>query len=406
MLCAAMALVAPASSVGEEVEHELDALIEATNALDGFHAVYRMRSLEDETKQVELNLVYEAPDRARLDVIGPGEQQTVWLEAGAMHMRAWKDGTMLSFVEVDLTQGDDVRELEQLLYEEFPSMQPEEGELDPGPTFRFWWRFDTEGDQADLKFDVAYTQPRRQLLGWLDWLQQEDADVQLEPDQLRVRVEERFEATLSRETGFFTHMRLVREGEVVEIDLVGLDTDSIPELVGPPEPEPGAQDAGGELRAMAPSLVNLRSAILTRIERRVREDELDWSESRAGFEVVMLELQRRVTEPGLARLRTGLDQKLAEVRQRIEQELEQGVDPHEIRTRSVAYREQFELQLDRVEAQSVEQVQGSFPLKDSSAVADEMLEIELQVARELIEEGLRAPVLESFDEVVDSLLGE
>jgi len=392
-------LCAPRQETELSIEQELDALIEKTNSLESFHAVYRGKTRKgEEDVDASFDLAYQAPDRARarMSVTGGPEEGTMdgWIVGRRSVWRVERSGQE----EWRCMELPDPPESSRVLDGLFP--RPERA-LEPGASLFIEI---VQGEETSLQLSFQNRLNGRDcVLGWLAEIKKQAADVDREPHEL-VWSGDRFRCLLSRESGFLTRIEIEKPGQQVAIVLLEelrLDEPIDPALLELPaearDLAPDEELQRGLYAQYAPGRV--RQYGFLRLERLLRSQERSWNEvSRADWRAFLQVLHREMIvqrySKWLEELRRGTEELVDRVRSGLTDD-PSPAQREEFQARVEEYRGRLEESFDKAENLCTE----SLPAVESESLEprQELFDVELEVLESLFDELLRRPILEEFD---------
>ena len=140
------------------VADEIAALIEKTNALESFHAIYDMTRSEEKGGAMTLEFAYRAPDLGVARVHGSEMDVEVWMLGTDFYVRQGETWKRTSLEPPPFIA---------LLDESFPSR---EHALGPGVTLMFRvWRDASNSGSLQITF-ADFGAGRTSVLGWLSFM--------------------------------------------------------------------------------------------------------------------------------------------------------------------------------------------------------------------------------------------
>ncbi len=389
----------------------LEELIERTNSLQAFKAVFRLhRPGVDEGSVV---VFYQSPDRLRMDMRPPGAsgESSMLAVAGKLCMLTPDSRNGASFALVDLGAGptDEPLALE-LLERRFPASH--EGDLGPGPELAVSWRVDPGTEKTDFNLSLSWSvSSRRALLGWLVTMEEEPGLLEVSQAALLQR-HERFQASVSRSTGFLVGLAMRgADGSTLALDLEALDLE--PELdqalFAIPERPQGARDQSAALERMfaaedSPQIVRRRC--LVRVDRQLAKGRIEWdTQTRDGCEEIFRALHGASIEVLAASWNEKVEGSDAEFLRGIARRRAEGesleVLGREVAERRAAHEGSIDEGLTSLHDRLGKQ---ELPTGRSGHWRD-LLELELRTVEDLVDEHIRRPVMDRFDELAKAALG-
>ncbi len=383
------------------VEQELAALIEKTNALETFHLVYDMTSPGEETPtKATLEFLYRAPDLARMHVTGDEGEMDVWMDEAQMVLRsdldeedgAWHRALFPEPLPASLA-----------LDEFFPNP---ESPIGPGAFLGMKVRDDSETGKA--AFEVSFgqaSQGRAFLLGWLANLRKRSDELSIEDQSLSfVLAGEHYRLRVSRASGVLERVEADSSEGAIQLDLRECHLDEPLEegLIEMPAAARAAAldpDMTRSLGALSSSR-NVRHEAFLRLENQLQTDKLPWNErTRKDWGTVLDALHRpMVTEKNsgwIDELHEHVDQ-LAEWVSTQRAENDSPERHAELKQRVAEYRAKLEENFDSSQTGYVENLPSIE--SDRSEPRQELFDMEAEIIAELWDELLREPVLSAYDE--------
>ncbi len=391
----------------------IDALIEKTNAYEGFAARYRCRLKQD--AEGEVRLLFRGPDQARFTFDGGGTRKDIYLFADRFVMRSRDENQPLRTATVTNPR----EEVECLalvrngLEEAFPkSMEHAQAPVAEHTVFCF----DIDPECSSLGFSLGCDGPARftwlvQLraqLSNLSWSEGEHPAIAFSPcagERLLV----------SAESGFITRVECqAKDGVRIDLELIEFDSDAPPEAkeFEPGSPGEGAQDdsEAAEADFARRGLQRGRASVFYSVARMLDGGRLEWNEQAAGqVEEILHELAARELETMLRPLAQKPHDWIETMEQWLAAALAQpgGQEPEQLptlREQVAQSREQFQTNLSK----TVENLFGpEYPrdkCKSRAAFPDELRAIEERVLSKVYAEVVTQPLLAAFDEQVGKQL--
>jgi hypothetical protein len=368
---------------------EIGALIEKTNALEGFRAVYRLESEGEEDEECELELVYAAPDGASVNVRGiPGKAMTVCILGSRYYMQVDEGQPWQTF------EMEDIRAV-GLLEEAFPA----EDALDPGVS----WSMDLR-----TKFSISvqlWHYGRPSVLAWLERMRKDDENVVVDGEHL-VWKGASFRCAVSRESGFPEQVSVDSDGErkVATLSLLQLEGDVDPPLRPPDGAHSAVDDPDLGRKFEAAALGLLREGAFRRAQRGLESGTLVWSaRTRALWEEFLEALHRDMIDLRWRDWIASLDEKTDELVAKLQERLNEQETP-ERRAQIDEFVSKSEASLSELlDGAAGKYVEGLPPF--GSEPREELIEVERAVIERLHEELVSKPVLAYFREQVEEVLG-
>jgi hypothetical protein len=265
----------------EDCDAVLASLIARTNALRSFRAVYTLT--KDGRKMERLEVIYDAPDRARVhrQAIDGQLDQRMWILDLAMHRRGLDEqgrdvGSDLDFAANELAP---LTEILEHLDAEFPA---------PEPRPRLGVGFDilphvASGPEDDQKVDFAVHRTwgeREAMLGWLPWARRAGMQSELTKDQIVARDAKGTTWAISRSSGFLERVEAPQSGGANTVLLESLVVDEAIDEAAfrvPPRSEASNVDTTAFL---IPLSLNVRGTILRRLAAAKEAGGASWDADR------------------------------------------------------------------------------------------------------------------------------
>ncbi len=392
--------VAPQEKAPPSIEQELERLVSKTNALETFHVIYGFEGSEGEGEGegegLSLELVYRAPDLGRLIASFPDGEAETWVVGKRIYARFSGEDFWRSAAVPDPSPAHEV------LDDRFPA---EEGMLEPGVGFEIAFAA-TRFNSSVRRFPCG----RWALVSWLREMQGRVSELFVEDERLGwdgdgVR------CFVSRKTGFLERVENTSKvGERPFLLLEGhFDEPLDPSLVILPDQARNAESDPELRRSLEqryhPTIVR-REGIL-RITRLLDSEERSWDErTRADCRAFLDVLHREWNGAWLADLLDDVEKSTTGLADwvRAQRSLDASDENRARLEEKVAeHRARLEENLDEVEVRYAESVPA---IESITVVREELLELELDVIGDLVDELLREPALELFDEELEAALEE
>ncbi len=395
----------------EDPRAVLEALIERTNALGSFRATYKIE--EPGREEATVLFLYSAPHRLRMDKSGPGagEQMRMVAVDGRLCTVGSTATEELIYALADMRPLDPselpaFRVLDRL----FPEIHGHH--LGPGPAVEFSWKLSSETNKVDLTLSLAWSvHPRHVLLGWLSTLKGQPELLELE-DELLMQSHERHRASVSRSSGFLEALDLVAaDGAVMTLRLERLEIDPEfdPSLFEIPDRPEGARDQSAQLEQVLSRMLHpshVRRYCFLRMDRQLADGSREWNErTREDCQAVLQAVHEAPLLEQAGHYRGEMKKHLDRLCTWIANDRARQVPPEQMREKVREQRLKVEEQLEAIRAQWQSQLALS-PLELArSERAWDLRELEQRVVAELLEEKIRRPILDDFDERTEESLG-
>lgn len=366
------------------IEEELEALVEKVNAHDSFRLLYRgSGETEGDTHEVTLEIVYLAPDRARVRLEAA--------ENSSVHLVLDRD----IFVRADGAEWRRARIPSCAALSRFEELLPTEGAIAPGVVFHF-------RGGAEFRLSVGRSElGRRCFLGPFSAMIEHAEDVSAE-EQLLVWRNGTLTLAVSRVTGMLQSIE-VTDGESrmhVELEEVELDRDVTEELELPPEARECGVDA--ELQSTfdeQQASRNVRGAAFQRLSHQIRRGALELDARTRADLVEFLELLH--TE--------GIDGQWGEWRTQLQGYVDEFMTwAREVRSREIVEPHASERR-EKLEAgfqEALDFYEGALAELEDFDLSDEVLDLELEVVRRLHDKLVSGPILDSWDKQLEAALDD
>ena len=411
-ICAALVAVAPigpqdAVATSTEVATDpLAPLVRAVSGTQAFRATYRLRVEGGE--ELEAELLYSAPDRARLRFESETTSTTIWFLEGVQHARG-TTAAGATFGTYDAREFmAEVPSVHVALAREFPATLPGP-DLGPGPVFHFEANLSADaGPALSVAISFARVRPSLFCFGYehrarLGQARADDAGVVF-------GARDGLFLALDAGHGFPTAARGLGEASAASIELIGL------ELAPPadaefavPDPTPEARNTSAEVVGSArypftpqPQRVDAWWAMVGLLERGA----VTWDDdSRARFGRVFEELHTLFLPNRFEDLILASDATSAEEVERIL--IDHGTHPLDDRRAEVdAVLEQIDQSMAVVRERYLTPL--VIPAELAAAAPTEwlerLLEVELEYAGALFDAEVVAPIRGSFERRSRALL--
>lgn len=353
---------------------ELSALIERTNELETFHAVWR-----GPTEEYSLEMAYAAPDEGCLKLVRPGGFEEQCFDASGLYFRTAEQ----SWLHCELPYSEARERLDEL----FPTHLP------LGPGFEF--QFSSVHFRAD---------GRAVLFWWLGWLKDECESVERQGDVL-VATWDAGEAHVARDSGLPRRLTLPVEGEAITFELVqhSFDEKVVVTLPEDHEPAPFEDDhrAVIEVQYLDPVV---RTAGFERVGALLASRKLTWdSSARSDWETCLVAIHNQQIQwmqlGWMKDLLAYVNEHLARVRATLERS-----DTPEVRAALAEYLDELErVMMPAFEEAPTAYLSEMFELTDPP---EELLEAERDVVARLHDELITQPVLQYLREGREEILGQ
>lgn len=420
LVAATLAVVATLPAAPQEPQPapspraELARLAALVNGLDSFDAVFSLQA-EDEG-EVVVELLYAAPDRARLRSTIGNQVHTAWFVDGVLHSTERGPG-LNRFARFDAQRFmAEVPSVQTVLATQFPELRPP-GDLGPGPVFHIEPNLGVDGRGAAIQLTISFARVRPALFCWAFEHRAQLGEPILTDDSLVFGDPDTAYLQLSRTNGFPVRFRGRGGSGLVTLELLGLDLN--PELepteLQPPAPSEGAEDSSG------PTSVQSRRPFTPQLQRRDAHEallgflvrgELEWNEgTRARTVHVFTELHRLFLPNRFEDLIAGSDATSAEEVERILRD--HGDHPLDDRQSEVEQvRQHIRNSMQVVRERYLTPLSTQIPLRNALNSEDpdllrhrvQLLEVELEAAGALFDETVSGPILEAFELRARSLL--
>lgn len=382
------------------VEQELAALIEKTNALETFHLIYDMENSGVEwPSKATFEFVYRAPALARLHITSAEGEFDCWIDQEQVFMRS------------DVGEPGD-GEWHRATFPEPPAASFQLDELFPrhgsplGPGAGLQMTVVENPESGKLRFDFSVGRQsygRTVVLGWLEILQQESAELMIEEESL-VLEGDHYRLRVSRSTGVFEHFEGTTDAgtvkfrlreclldEPLDADLVELPSEARTSKLDPEMTRHFAYFFGPE---------RLRLSAFLRVEGQLESNKRPWNElTRNDWRTFLdeLHLDMIVTRYSkwIEELQEHVDQLVEWVRAR-RAENDSPETRAELERKMAESRAKLEEGFESSQNKYVE----SLPAIESERTEprQELFDIEAEVIAELWAELLCEPVLSAYDE--------
>jgi hypothetical protein len=379
------------------IEQELAALIEKTNALGTFHAVYDMQSTaEGKPESISMEIVYEAPGTGRLRAKGPEGEQDFWIVGDRVVVRgdgAWRQAEMPGPTEAG-------RRLDEL----FPRAK---ASLEPGLFVQLSLK-----RNGELAFQLSLGRSVWERLAVLEWLQamrRDLAAVGIEDESL-VWTGEGWRVLVSHSTGFIQAVDAKSTKGELHVRLLSLRVDdplpeslvTLPREAEEAEPDPDLGRAFAALRD--PDVV--RRLAYRRVSGLLDSGEIEWDERcrsdwQSLLEAIHGEALPQRKSKWLDEVRVWIEQGFESMRGQLDTD-----DSNEVRARlreqAASARALLETKLDASENKYLE----SLSSPGDEEWNERLLEEETEAVRKAYDVVIRQPMLTFFDERITAMLGE
>lgn len=412
MIALAIALVPWAAfQEQEEVEPEdpvqvLEELIERTNELTAFRAVYHLTKPDrkEENSILELSFSDSYGMRMVMHSAASDERVASWVVVEE------KLCTVMSGPEEDLYTLVDLAAPEHLAYEILEAHFPRASEapLGPGLTFRLSWRVHPETDEMDLEFSLGWAPvARTTMLDWLIALKKEPDLLSLEEDAI-VQRHPSWRATVSRDTGFLTEVISLATQGTMRLEELDLDPELDASLFAIPTRPEEARDVSQESADRFRYLEKwqfVRPTCLRRIDRQLEEGRVEWdSRTREHCKEVLRALHEPTLQEKGAEYAVEMEDYLEGLCDEITERKAAGEPLAALRAEVESRREELERSIESGLPKWLARLEESELEAGESSHWSDLLEMEMLVVEELFEELMAAPALSSFDSATEEAL--
>jgi outer membrane lipoprotein-sorting protein len=418
---AALALsIAPVQDAAAEATPEavLDQLIARTNALKSFRASYHFKKGDE--VDVRFELVYQAPDRMRLEIQQGSEPQLqtarTWVIGSRLIVRSTRGGGGGEvFGELDFEHPPEPA-LGILVALE-SAFQREPTGLGPGPQAVLAWGVDSGSDKAEFDLRLVYqSEDRRALLSWLDSARRSKDELALDEDFVLWRdAKGRTEARIARKSGFVEHLHLLgSDGTEASLDLVSveLDPDLDAALFEIPAPAKGATDMFPDpIKAAFGGLPGLRRIAYGWADDALESGRRAWDEA---LQNDWRETMQLLQNASLDRVHEGMEKTVSERSNALAAALREALGKAapgdtqvlaDLRDQAARQRETLVGAIDQ-ELARYQEVLAKPVLRDpGSEHVPELLSIERAIVARDFDARVRQPLLELYDAKVREVLG-
>lgn len=406
---------APKSTAADSAQSKnasavIDELIERTNKLDAFVARYHMTTKDGE--ELELRLVFQAPDQAKLTIAGDKVSLRTCINDGSIDFGSTVAGeTPLAGTFVGAEEAmRGAHSLRDRFQAAFPDSSPRE-DVDGGVGFEISIQPADERGNDSVSFTLVFRAGRFARLGWLDHVRDLTPVGGDGSEHITYALTEETRFTLSRESGFFERLeKVAAAGSRSKIQLEELELQpklSESEFLFPAR-APGARDISEAMRSKMLGLAfdAERRSLHEALKSMVEEHRLEWDEAAAlKLKQVLRGAQadyfRSMLAPWLDTKRawieqcaTGLDSKLAAL---------DASDEGGRRSLKLAVAEQramLESALDKALEGYLARLSSPIESGEASELGRDVARIEKEMSKVAFEESIAKPLLQSFDEKV------
>jgi hypothetical protein len=387
-----------------------DDLIRRTNELKAFSAEYRVR-VPDTTDVITIRIRYRSP----------GE---MWIAMSMGTVMSIRDGVMDfcaspptgSAATARIPIGDWFRERRSrvtgTLYTELPQAKRDwPAEVDCGVSLQLKVSPSRTDETENLEFQASCLCPRTALLSWLEIWKKEDG-VRFEGDDHLVWTTERgSRLQLSTRTGFLDRIEKQKaNGKVVfELKTLDLDPKFDDESFALPEPPPGAEDASAGFGAQMQGIItqSIRAEYYRWIARHVLDQTLEWSpetqlHSRRVFELLHADGINSENEPWISKTKKwieGLGPYFRDSYARAAAEGEQSRGQVEEKVQEA--RDKINATLEQMLRSRTAQIDCPETVVSDDGLRSSLLDLEKQAVEHALENFVREPLLEAFDDQVN-----
>jgi hypothetical protein len=383
---------------------ERERLAEYVEGLDAFTVRYSM--FPTDAEPIELELVYSAPDRARMRMKKDAGTMNMWIVDGVLAVLSG-DGEKVGFAEFDTRpMFDELRDVRVALNEAFGD--GDESALEPRPTFHVHPDDTTDEGGPRFSLEMQLTEGSRSFFCWNGIHRDHFEGEQLEGGHVVLFDEDEHKSLKIARHHSQGFLELAfGEGEsgpvTFRLDGVELEADE-DELEIPARPE-GSDDltealAGSMQVAAGPGAVRRR--IYGTVRRLLVDGDVEWSDETRELAGEVFATFHRHSLP--SHYEEWLEQPRTFIRdaaERLAQQIERGdVGEGELAAAVAGWRETLTGSLNRGEEAYAERLAA--PVEGDWA--DELLELEREVSRTLFVETLTAPLIAEFEDQVESLL--
>ncbi|MEX1024558.1 MAG: hypothetical protein WD226_05720 [Planctomycetota bacterium] len=270
-----LTLVSLQSTADGDAAQAIAGLIESTDRLEHFRAVYRIRR---EGKLVEFEIDYLAPDRLSMRMREPERSMCTTIDGEEIWMVTTDGQARPTHGAADwLDRGGPLEDAQRLLTELVPL-----GEEIPLVFVRMDWGLNATTGKTDLSFSVGKTfYGVVPLCGWLHGLAQRPGDLALVDGRL-IHDSERVHVVIDASTGFLSELKVTgADGSTSELTLDSLDLEIPPERVVFLQPKAAkeAEDTSAGLGMLFRSPSVVRVAGLHRFYALVENGERELDEA-------------------------------------------------------------------------------------------------------------------------------
>jgi hypothetical protein len=406
MLTSALLLVSVAAP--QDIASELDDLISATNALEGFSARYAIRV--DGESAGTLSMHYEAPDRARLewDSEALGGRMLVISEGVELCLSSSGTKGEAIYARFELPAFRDT--LVDVLEERFPSTKGDEGSrLGPGPEFQWRTRYDEVADEHSFDLALNATRDNRSAVAqWLRALRVQSDDIERTETELVIAQSE-FGWRIQRDTGFPSRVWFERQDKRAsfELEALVLEAPDDAELFGFFERDADATDQSEQMERMFAGLAarQARWTCLGRIDRALEAGDVEWDAGtrKATREVLVALHGPNLAELGRAQVENFGDS-LTEYEAWLSDRKREGWSVEELRTHAQGQWTGIAARHDELLTERLARFPDDESPEERGGNFEDLLTFEREVYAELFGERVTGALHRAFDERVEGVL--
>jgi hypothetical protein len=407
LACAFAQDAAPAKAVDAAL---LDGLIQKTNDLRAFVAVYRVH-VPEQTGDLSIRITFRAPDEMKCEL--PGHAFMCAREGSLDVQTPSSDGkSMVASVPFDeQIQGRWTR-FTDVLHAEFSEATDDwTATMSSGALIDMRITPDGEGAKENFQFQVDYVCFRTAVLGWLEMFKRWTGTQTEDEEHIVFRTSRGSEVSLSKRTGFIDSIRKQKKEGVSTIELETLDLD--PKLdahsFDVPEPPAGATDASAQFSAslqLAATLA-LRRELFAWASRHVSDKKIEWNaEARAHFRRALAALHADgialEMEPWISETKKWIESTGAWLHERYAG-LSKTDDAArgELEAKAQEARDKLAGRLERASTGRVSNLNIDATVVPDPTLRSSLLELERAAVETTFEHSLQSPLLESFDAQVE-----
>jgi hypothetical protein len=388
LACVALA-IAPFSEGGA-----LDELIARSARVQGFTAEYRVTTTADPAPTF-VRIEYVAPDRARVDTVGPKTSSSFWAVGGTLVVRSQGEAPVHGEIDARALRATRA-DVERVLADGFGARTPAGGSAS---VIDMRWGYDAKAEKASYVIECSDVVGSETPFGWLTTLRAKAAAPREEEGRWVFDTDDGvFRVVVSKSTGFVEELvGKSPKGELrLALEKVAFDAVIDPARFEVPAEAGSGRDATLELRRAATRVVE--TALRRRIYAAIAGAEGPaWDEAqRAKVTAVLRAFHEHAIpdtlEPWLQRqekIRDGVSDRLKRL-------AEGGKAPAEVeavRQREIGYlKENLDSLLDGFLTRlSAPTDAGPLPRGDA------LLALEGEVVRQVFDARVRAPVQADFE---------